>query len=225
MAGPFGITQVDAPGLLEMYSQRQRQSLEDQYRRAQFERQAKKDTREDEDYERANRARAAIARGAKPEEVIAEDPTLGFDYAKHSAGLDEAKRKAQAQRAEDIGNAALIVQRAPAAEQPALWDAMIDRLVAKGYGELAEAKGRYDAKALPGYIAESEKAVAQYLDATHQDRTFGETQRHNRTTEGTAAAGVRLRERAENRQERWGKPAGIIIGGGAIPTDNSDLEY
>ncbi len=60
MAGPFGITQVDVPGILEAYSQRQRQGLEDMYRQKQMARQDKMDTRADEVYNRGEQVRTGL---------------------------------------------------------------------------------------------------------------------------------------------------------------------
>lgn len=225
MAGPFGIVQVDAPGLLEMYTQRQRQGLEDRYRQAQFDRQARLDQRAEDEYSRTASAREAIARGAKPEEVIALDPDTGFSYAKHASSMAAAQREAAVTRADAIGNAARFVQSQPPAQQAAAWDQAIDGLVAQGYTDLAEAKGRYDAAALPGYIAASQDAVKAYMEGIQKDRVFSETQRHNRATEGTAAGNLSLARQREQRVTKWGPQPLIGMMPGGIPTDNSDLEY
>lgn len=190
MAGPFNITQVDAPGLLQMYDQRQRQGIEDMYRQRLYERQAKMDARTDDEYSRKEKARAAIAAGAKPEEVIAADPELGFSYATHSAAIAKDHREELGKRAHAVGTAAMFVSRLPAAEQPAAWDQAVDQLVGQGYTDLAPYKGHYDPKALPGLIAASEEASKAYLEGSDKDRTYAETVRAHRAAEATAAGNL-----------------------------------
>lgn len=210
-SNPFGITQVDAPGLLQMYTGLQRQSLEDQYRRAAFEHTQKLDQRADSEYTRQEHARDLIAHGAKPADVIAADPATGFQYASHAAAIDKDQREQQAERAHAVGNAAIVVSRLPAAEQPAAWDQSIDQLVRQGYTDLAPYKGHYDPKALPALIAASAEASTAYLGQSDKDRAYQETVRNHKATEataaanaGTEAAGLRIRQHAEDRVTKWG---------------------
>lgn len=228
-SNPFGITQVDAGGLLQGYIQQKRQSLADQYTRAAFERQMKQDARADASDARMDTARALIAKGAKPEEVIAADPALGFQYQSHAASLEKEQRAQQGQRAHAVGNAAMFISRLPATEQPAAWDQAIDQLVGQGYTDLAAYKGHYDPKALPALIAASADASTAYLgqsdkDAAHQLQVqqFQEAQRHNRVGEGVAGAHLKLDRDREARVTKWG-PQPLF--GASLPQNTDDLNY
>jgi len=180
MANPYGIEQVSVPGLLQMYEGVKRSRLEDVFKQRQYERQAKADerqakmdTRADEEYERGSKAREAIGRGAKPEEVIALDPETGFSYAKHAASLAKDKREEIARRADDVGSAAIYLSQLPEQQMAQQWDAVIDRLVGSGYTDLAAYKGKPNRAALGPIIAASQEAVKAYLqqkNAADDDR-------------------------------------------------------
>lgn len=190
MADPFAILAASQPntmGLLETYNGLQRQRLSDLYMHRQMQRQDVVQAREDEQYAAQQRARSLIAQGAKPQDVIAADPTTGFAFATHSAQIAQNERELQGKRAQAVGTAAMTVSRLPAAQQPAAWDAAIDNLVGQGYTDLAQYKGHYDPKALPGLIAASSDASKAYLDQTDKDRTFQETVRSHKASEATAA--------------------------------------
>jgi hypothetical protein len=223
MADPFAIlanSQVDVPSLLNAYTEQKQRGIENQYRQQALARQQKMDQRADTEYEGNQRARGLIASGAKPEEVIAADPTLGFDYAKHSGTLAKEARAKAAERADAVGTAALMVQRLPQAQQAQAWDQAIDGLVGRGYDDLAAYKGHYDPAKLPVLIAESEKAVGHYLTTEQQDRQFGETARHNRAGEGIAGANLDLSRQREARVTKWG-PQKLVVAG-VMPQGNGD---
>lgn len=235
MAGPFGITQVDAPGLLEMYSQRQRQGLEDAYRQKQMERQTKIDERADSAYERGESVRTGL--------VDAYDPATGkmdkgkarnaFLTAGDISGLQEfddkelSRQASEIKQYKDINDVALGLLngvRDQATYTAAIAQArqMYDRF---GHGEhFPDLPPNYDPKVVQSLMRQTEEG-RKVLEMGLKEAQAEESRRHNKVTEGNASAGLHLRERAENRQERWGKPAGITIGGGGIPTDNSDLDY
>lgn len=242
-SNPFGITQVDAPGLLQMYTGLQRQGLEDQYRRAAFERQQKADARsdvlvgrEDADFARAETARGLIAKGAKPEEVIAADPTTGFSYATHAAAIEKSKREEQAKRADDVGSAAVYLSSLPEKDMAVQWDSVIDKLVAQGYTDLAAYKGKPNREALGPIIADSEKAVTAYIAHMKDSRDAAHREKHDSFMEGIArrnsdigAGNLGLARTREARVAKWGPQP--LFGGAAIPMptgtppDNSDLNY
>lgn len=60
-SNPFGITQIDVPGLLSTYTGMRRQNLQDQYTQAAFQRQQTQDARADEEYQLEKDKRAAMA--------------------------------------------------------------------------------------------------------------------------------------------------------------------
>lgn len=204
MADPFSIladSQVDVPSLINAYTARKRQDIEDQYRQAAFQqqqaqlaRQQKLDARGDVEYGRQENARDLIAKGGKPADVIAADPALGFQYATHAAGIEKAQREAQGARAHAVGNAAMFVSRLPQDQQPAAWDQTIEQLVGQGYTDLAEYKGHYDPKALPGLIAASEDASKAYFGESDKDRDYAESVRSHRASEGAAAGNLAVAE-------------------------------
>lgn len=208
---PYGITQVDVPGLMQNYIGLQRQQMQDRMLQSQFLRQQKLDSRADTEYGAQQHARELIANGAKPDEVIKADPTIGFAYATHAAQIAQANREAQGVRAHAVGNAAMFVSRLPATEQPAAWDQAIDQLVGQGYTDLAPYKGHYDPKALPGLIAASAEASKAYIGESDADRAhqlavqkFNEDQRHNKASEGNAAGHLVLDNKREARVTKWG---------------------
>jgi hypothetical protein len=220
-SNPFGITQVDAPGLLNAYVGLQRQQMQDRMLQANFLRQQKMDERGDAEYEAQQKARGLIAQGASPTDVIKADPATGFAYATHAAQIAQAQRELQAQRAHAVGNAAMFVSRLPPEQQPAAWDSAIDQLAQQGYTDLLPYKGHYDPNALPALIAASAEASAAYLGQSDKDRTYQETVRAHKAEEANRAGHLSLDQQREARITKWG-PQPLF---GVMPTgDGSDLD-
>lgn len=203
-SNPFGITQVDVPGLLSTYAGMKRQSLQDAYTQAAFQRQQTQDARADQEYTRAQRARDLIAQGAKPEDVIAADPATGFQYATHAAALTKAQREEQAKRADDVGSAALYLAQLPDKDMAAQWNGVIDKLVGEGYSDLAAYKGKPDRNTLGPIIAASQDAVKAYAAHLKDSGDAAERARHDRFMEGIAGGNLDLSRKREARVTKWG---------------------
>lgn len=89
------------------------------------------------------------------------------------AKMDTRQREQVKERADFLGNAAMLISREPdQARAAAAWDAAIEAGLQRGYTDLAEYRGRYNPQALPGLIATS-GAVKTYLDQQNNDRDFG----------------------------------------------------
>jgi hypothetical protein len=226
-SNPFGITQVDVPSMLSLYEGVKRSRLEDLYRQKMFERQERTDAREEQDYQRQTQAREAIQRGAKPDEVIALDPKLGFDYASHAATLEKSKREEIARRADDVGSAALYLSELTPDQMAAQWDGVLDRLIERGYTDLEAYKGKPNRAALGPIIAASQEAVKAYLAGQQKDDEMALRERQIGISQGN----LDLARQREARVTKWGpQPLIGMIGAGSIPggrgqNDTSDLDY
>lgn len=236
-SNPFGITQVDVPGLLQTYAGLQQQSLENRYRQGQLARQEKLDSRADEVYNRGEAVRKGLADAYDPatgkiDPGKARNAFLTAGDVEGVMSFDDrelSRQKGEIEQYKAINDTALGLlnsarDQASYSAAIASAKALYDRY---GHGQhFPDLPSQYDPKVVEALQAQTEEG-RKFLEMRLKQAQAEEVRRHNRATEGTAAAGIRVRERAENRQERWGKPSGIIIGGipGGIPTDNSDLDY
>ena len=231
-SNPFGITQVDAPGLIQMYTGLQQERMRSGLLRANFLRQQKLDARADTEYNRGEAARNLIAQGAKPEDVIKADPETGFAYASHATALEKAKREEQAQRADDVGSAAVYLNSLPDKDLATQWDGVIDKLVASGYTDLAAYKGKPNRAALGPIIADSDKAVKAYVSHLENSTDAAEKAKHDTFMEGIAArnssisaGNLDLSRKREARITKWGPQPLIGTIGVQPPSNTDDLDY
>lgn len=115
MANPFGITQVDVPGMIGMYEQGKQARLSDMLVQRKL---------QQEEAASARQARVSdmIRNKAKPDEVMAEDFDTGAKYAEYLGKMDEQNRKRAVDQAGVLVNVGTSLSKIPAG--PARLEAM-----------------------------------------------------------------------------------------------------
>lgn len=212
MANPFGITQVDVPGILQTYRAQQQQGIENAYRAQQMERQAKVDAREDAKFARAEESRAARVKVFTPDALVdpdqlpartdgltinkaalrdlyAIDPEGAAQIQKTVYDMDDATAKRIAARGSAMARVASVLKSVPADQRQATIAEHAPELQALGFTPQELAQADLSDAGLDRYYRggmSMEQIIASEKDA----RTFAETQRHNRASEGTAAGNL-----------------------------------
>lgn len=237
MTGPFNITQVDAPGLLQMYDQRKRQGLEDMYRQRLRERQDKLWAREDSAYERGERKREGLTAAYDPatgkiDKAKARNAFLGAGDIEGVLDFDDkelARQKGELETFKAVNQAAIdllggVSDQASYTAATEQAKAIFDRY---GYGNLMPQLPPTYSPETVMKLQKQALSSKERLEIGLREAAAEEQRRHNRATEGNAARGLNLRERAENRITKWGPQP--LFGGMPInpnaPRDNSDLNY
>jgi hypothetical protein len=280
MANPYGITQVDIPGLLGMHQQLKRQRLEDLYTAKKMERQDREDEKDLKfsgllsKLYAGKSSEGAPAPASKPAEsvpaseppsapgfdptipsgsplspeiypdavggpvepvsmpasstpqldpaifaqMVALNPEQAFKIADHFAKMGKAEREAAKEKNAVMGSAAMHLKSFSAGQ--ARMQAMhqiAPQLIAAGFKPEELQNIDISDAGLQGYSALA-MDVDKILANQREDARFGETMRHNRATEDTAAAGLSIRQGALDIARKRAASSG---GDG----DNSDLNY
>lgn len=206
MDSPYGIAQVDVPGLLSSYQGMKQQRLEQLYRQKQLERQDKIDERADKEYNRGEQVREGLS--------SAYDPASGK--------IDPGKARAAYVGAGDIGGAlkfdeGVASQRAAELKN---WSTLNDyslQLLGGVHDQTTYDQARAQAKAMydqygqgqhfpelppvydPGTVRQLQMrslSAKEQLQAAADEAKAAEAARHNRATEGNAAGNLAVRQGA-----------------------------
>jgi len=233
MADPYGITQVNVPGLLQMYEGVKRTRLDDMYRQKQVERQDVAWKREDEAYGRDQKKREDLTAAYDPNTGKLDtgkvrkaflgagdiEGVLNFDDKELQRQADELKTyQAINQAAINLMSGVRDQASYDMAKQQA-------KVIYDRYGHpFPELPPVYDPKTVEQLQLQALSAKER-LDYGLRQATIEEQRRANKAREGISASGLALRERAENRVAKWGPQPLIGMMPGGAPSGTDDLDY
>jgi hypothetical protein len=242
MDNPFGITQVDIPGLLGMHQQMKRQRLEDLYRAKEIERQdhaeerqAKIDARTDKEYDRTEKVRTGLSEAYDPNTGTIDPVKARATYV--AAGdipgaMSFDKSRLDAQKAEletyaKINENAL--QLLGGVHDQASYDAARAQAKAMyeqyGHGQhFPDLPTVYDPRTIQDLQMRALSGKEQ-IAARRAELDASERERHNRATEGVAAGNLALSRQREGRITKWGPQPLIGVVNGAVKSGTDDLDY
>lgn len=225
MAGPFGITDVNIPGLLGMHQEMKARRLEEMYN-------ARKIAQEDKEIEREDRKEAALAKvfakggdpassggGSAPQtlpplgqplpprtdgvtinqgalqDLFAIDPQGAAQIQKFVYDSDEARLKQAVGRGEAMAQVATALGSVPPDARQAAFQQWAPFLQERGFTPEMLQQADLSDAGLNRYYTQG-RTIEQIISGQRDTRDATERARHNQVIEGNSAANIDLRRQA-----------------------------